>query len=105
MDIHKNLYHLVLHVDVEQAKKWSDYDVIEHWGALFNNPLALKVSEYETLTSAEKEAINLQVEGWRERLTDISWFMRCLNEFIARQSNQEDDSPCKLMRICNINHL
>ena len=31
-----------------------------------------------------------RVAQWRARLSDLSWFMRCLNESIARRANQED---------------
>ena len=31
------------------------------------------------------------IESWRSRLFDISWFMKVLNENIARQANKEDD--------------
>ncbi|MGH3630586.1 MAG: hypothetical protein ACRDRL_24485 [Sciscionella sp.] len=34
-----NHYHLVLHVDLEKANRWSEKDVITRWGQLFGAPL------------------------------------------------------------------
>ena len=36
------------------------------------------------------QAAENMIEIYRERLTSISWFMRCLNEHIARLANVED---------------
>jgi hypothetical protein len=44
-------------------------------------------------TLAEKKAALAIISLWRERLTDISWFMRNINEYIARQANKEEQ--CK----------
>ena len=48
-------------------------------------------AECNSLTEAETETVKSLAEVYRTRLFDISWFMRLLNEYIARQANKEDD--------------
>ena len=86
-----NHYHVVLYVDKAQALSWSDEEVIQHWSRLFSLPVL--VSRYQNgqcHTVAERDAVRQLVETWRQRLHDISWFMRCLNEPLARRANVED---------------
>jgi hypothetical protein len=40
-------------------------------------------------TQAERDKVAELAAQWRGRLKDLSWFMRCLNEQIARQANKE----------------
>ena len=42
----------------------------------------------ERLVKAEKKLVTELVQ---DRLTDLGWFMRCLNESLARQANAEDN--------------
>lgn len=73
--IMSNHYHTVLHVDKELVLLWSDTEIIERWQ---------KVAKTRESPTSERIAV------WRERLYDISWFMRFLNERMARVCNKEE---------------
>ena len=87
-----NHYHIVLHINLAKSREWSHDEVIERWHQLFKG--SLQSQQYiagETLPKAQKDLLKKQVKEWRSRLTNISWFMRILNEKIARKANREDD--------------
>jgi len=89
--IMSNHYHLVLKINDEKAKLMSDDEVIERWMRLFSGDVLLqRYLKGDCKTQSEKDKVKEIIEEWRERLSDISWFMRCLNESIARQANAED---------------
>jgi len=91
-----NHYHLVLHVNKVNADCWTMDEVIERWYRLYHGTLL--VDRYlagETLSPAHLDAVEDVVAVWRKRLYDISWFMKCLNEFIARAANKEDNCTGK----------
>ena len=86
-----NHTHLVLRLAPEQARAWSEKEVIDRWKRLFSLPLLVqRLVRGELNTGAEKQRARQYIEEWRERLSDLSWFMRCLNEPIAREANAED---------------
>ena len=87
-----NHYHVVLHVDTKRGTAWSFNEVIERWYKIFKgNEVVDKYRKGEILTEAEQAQVNKYVKEWRENLSSISWFMRCMNEKIARQANLEDE--------------
>ncbi|WP_444943600.1 transposase [Microbulbifer sp. ZKSA006] len=87
-----NHYHIVLYIDKEAAQDWSDTEVILRWQELFKvSHLAQRFIRGASLDRGEKGKLKELIDLWRERLMDISWFMRCLNESIARQANAEDN--------------
>ena len=92
--IMSNHYHLVLKINHEQAQQMSDEVVIERWIQLFNgNVLIQRYLNGDCNSEGELDKVQETIELWRGRLSDISWFMRCLNETIARRANAEDQ--CK----------
>ncbi|MFB2720927.1 transposase [Shewanella xiamenensis] len=87
-----NHLHLVLRVDIETANHWTDREVLEQWHKLFKgDALTQKFAKGELVEAHEVSRLKHSIALYRSRLCDISWFMRCLNEPIARQANQEDN--------------
>jgi len=86
-----NHYHIVLHVDQKRSLDWDDEEVVSRWKRLFKG--VLLVDRYMSgQCGSEAEGVRAReiIGQWRVRLADISWFMRCLNEHIAREANKED---------------
>jgi REP element-mobilizing transposase RayT len=77
-----NHYHLVLHINTDQQHRWTDADVVARWQRLHRLP--------EWFESADDAKIAATIAIWRKRLGSISWFMKCLNEPLARLANKED---------------
>ncbi|MDJ0940315.1 MAG: hypothetical protein QNJ00_11190 [Woeseiaceae bacterium] len=86
-----NHYHLVVRLNPDDTNHWSDDEVLSRWTALFKGPLL--VQRYRAgaaLSPAELEAVRSMTAVFRQRLGSLSWFMKCLNEPIARKANAED---------------
>lgn len=86
-----NHYHLVLKICPEQLEGLSDDDIMDRWFALFKGPLLVqRYRDGEELEPLERTTVLDIINVWRTKLASISWFMRCLNQPIARQANLED---------------
>jgi REP element-mobilizing transposase RayT len=86
-----NHYHLVLHVDKTRSDSWTMEEVIRRWLQLYRGPEVVRRFVLgENLGDEELEVVQGLAEIWRGRLYDISWFMSCLNYYIALHANKED---------------
>jgi len=86
-----NHYHVVLHVDEDQASSLSNSEVAKRWLRIFSGPTWVRQwAEGGILDAHERRLLDEWLDRVRSRLCDISWFMRCLNEPIARMANSED---------------
>ena len=89
-----NHYHVVLHINKKQAKSWETREILQRWTQLFAGPyLVQRYLSDDVLGEAELLCVEEYAAEYRSRLTDISWYMRCLNEHLARLANKEDN--CK----------
>ena len=86
-----NHCHIVVHIDPGEAWTLPDEEVARRWLRAF--PGALKHDDSPEL--AERLALAIlgdpdRLTELRKRLGSLSWFMKALNEPIARRANRED---------------
>ena len=87
-----NHYHVVLHVDREAARNADAKDIARRWHQIYKpKEVTRRFVDGEYLESHERNQIDVLLDTWRTRLHDISWFMKALNEKIARRANKEDE--------------
>ena len=84
-------YLIVVHLHPNVAAKWSKREVVRRWHSLFKGTyLSQCFALGEALLPSQREALDQDIEIWRERLSSLSWFMKIVNESIARRANLED---------------
>ena len=87
--IMSNHYHLVLKIN--STENWNEKQVLAYWSELCQPKLICqKFLKNEPQSKAELEMVYIQTDIYRKRLMSISWFMKLLNEYIAKQANKED---------------
>ena len=63
-----------------------------YWSQLCSiKPVCRKLLNGEAMSKFELKLARLITDEYRKRLMSISWFMKLLNEFIARTANKEDE--------------
>ncbi len=84
-----NHTHVVLRMDPQLPEQWSDEEVAFRWARL--NRLLQEVPA-QFVAERARRLLNQpeQLVEIRRRLGSLSWFMRFLNESIAREANAED---------------
>ncbi|MEP4102472.1 transposase [Paraglaciecola sp.] len=86
-----NHTHVVLYVDKPQAEGWTQEEVLSRWCKLHKGTLITqKYLRGDDLTNSERIVFDETIHVYRQRLYDISWLMRNLNEHIACEANKED---------------
>ena len=87
----ENHIHVLVKLTPDESNHWTVDEVIERWFSIFKGPLLVRdYYEGKSLSKAQVDSVTDIVEIWRKRLQSLSWFMKCLNEPIARQANKED---------------
>jgi hypothetical protein len=87
-----NHIHLVLRNRPDLAQQWFSDEVVLRWRKIFpiRDETTREAIEPEQHDLAVLTADATRLSILRGRLSSLSWFMRCLCEWIARIANDED---------------
>ena len=87
-----NHMHIVAKGQPARAMQWDDRTVAERWAALWpkRNPETRELEPWSEERIAMLAADSLHCITLRKRLMSISWFMRLINEPVAKRANRED---------------
>ena len=81
----------MVHVDPDAVGRWSDEEVARRWLKAFPGPLQGSADPVVFQRCVAALAGNAErIDELRERLGSLSWFMRSVNEPIARRASAED---------------
>src|SRR5690606_3555719 len=90
--IMSNHYHLVIRLAPQQAEHWDDHDVANRWTQIYKGTeLLRRWLNNQPMSAAEEQSVQETIEEYRRRLQDLGWFMKTINEPLARQANREDE--------------
>ena len=87
-----NHVHIVLFIDQQAENDADALDIVRRWHQIHQgNTLSAKFLNQEPIEPHERERLDTLIDLWRVRLSSISWYMRVLNEKVARMANAEDE--------------
>jgi len=84
-----NHFHIVLRVG--DTSEWPANRVLMAWQSLYSLPLLCdRYLKGEISTEAELKKVKEYAVEYRSRLMSVSWYMKAINEYVARMANTED---------------
>lgn len=86
-----NHIHVVLRVNVKKSREWNTSEVLKQWSRLHHHtPQVRQYLKDSNISDHVRQIVEASAQTFRKRLQSISWFMKELNEPIARRANREE---------------
>lgn len=87
-----NHYHIVLETRPQECLRWTDDEVVERWLALCPGRRPRDEATKDRVEMRRQALLEdaQRIAVLRDRLGSLSWFMRMINEPLARMANRED---------------